>query len=93
MLPALKNNTAAGYMGPVKIELLKGEGQLPWYPCDKSKSDLKVRVGYKSKQIPWVARICPWDSSLPSPQGMADDKCTNCVFDVEKIHRSFPTTI
>ena len=26
MLPTLKNNAAAGYRGPVKIELLKGEG-------------------------------------------------------------------
>ena len=28
MLPALKNNAAAGYQGPVKIELLKGAGLL-----------------------------------------------------------------
>ena len=28
MLPALKNNAAAGYKGPVKRELLKGEGLL-----------------------------------------------------------------
>ena len=28
MLPTLKNNAAAGYQGPVKIELLKGAGQL-----------------------------------------------------------------
>ena len=26
MLPTLKNNAAAGYQGPVKIELLKGAG-------------------------------------------------------------------
>ena len=52
MFPGLKNNAAAGYKGPVKIKLLKGAGQLPWYPCDKCKSDLKVRVGCKRKQIP-----------------------------------------
>ena len=28
MFPALKNNAAAGYQGPVKIELLKGAGLL-----------------------------------------------------------------
>ena len=28
MLPTLKNNAAAGYQGPVKIELLKREGLL-----------------------------------------------------------------
>ena len=28
MLPTLKNNAAAGYQGPVKIELLKGVGLL-----------------------------------------------------------------
>ena len=28
MLPAIKNNAAAGYQGPVKIELLKGAGLL-----------------------------------------------------------------
>ena len=28
MLSTLKNNAAAGYQGPVKIELLKGEGLL-----------------------------------------------------------------
>ena len=28
MFPALKNNAAAGYKGSVKIELLKGVGQL-----------------------------------------------------------------
>ena len=28
MLPILKNNSAAGYQGPVKIELLKREGLL-----------------------------------------------------------------
>ena len=28
MLPALKNNAAAGYQGPVKIELLNGVGLL-----------------------------------------------------------------
>ena len=28
MLPALKNNSAAGYQSPVKIELLKGAGLL-----------------------------------------------------------------
>ena len=28
MLPALKNNAAVGYQGPVKIELLKGVGLL-----------------------------------------------------------------
>ena len=28
MLPALKNNAAAGYQGQVKIELLKGAGLL-----------------------------------------------------------------
>ena len=28
MIPALKNNAAAGYQGPVKIELLKGVGLL-----------------------------------------------------------------
>ena len=28
MLPTLKNNAAAGYKGPVKIELLKGAGLL-----------------------------------------------------------------
>ena len=28
MLPALKNNAAAGYQGPVKIELLKSAGLL-----------------------------------------------------------------
>ena len=28
MLPTLKNNAAAGYQGPVKIELLKGAGLL-----------------------------------------------------------------
>ena len=28
MLPALKNNAAASYKGPVKIELLKGAGLL-----------------------------------------------------------------
>ena len=28
MLPALKNNAAAGYQGPVKIKLLKGAGLL-----------------------------------------------------------------
>ena len=28
MLPTLKNNAAAGYKGPVKIELLKGTGLL-----------------------------------------------------------------
>ena len=27
-LPTLKNNAAAGYQGPVKIELLKGAGLL-----------------------------------------------------------------
>ena len=26
MFPAVKNNAAAGYQGPVKIELLKGAG-------------------------------------------------------------------
>ena len=29
MLPALKNNAAAGYKGPMKIELLKGTCLLP----------------------------------------------------------------
>ena len=28
MLPTLKNNAAAGYKGPMKIELLKGVGLL-----------------------------------------------------------------
>ena len=28
MIPTLKNNAAAGYQGPVKIELLKGAGLL-----------------------------------------------------------------
>ena len=28
MLPTLKNNAAAGYKGPVKIELLRSAGQL-----------------------------------------------------------------
>ena len=28
MIPTQKNNAAAGYQGPVKIELLKGEGLL-----------------------------------------------------------------
>ena len=28
MLPALKNNAAAGYQGPMKIELLKGRSLL-----------------------------------------------------------------
>ena len=28
MFPTLKNNAAAGYQGPVKIELLKGAGLL-----------------------------------------------------------------
>ena len=28
MFPAIKNNAAAGYQGPVKIELLKGAGLL-----------------------------------------------------------------
>ena len=28
MLPDLKDNAAAGYLGPVKIELLKGAGLL-----------------------------------------------------------------
>ena len=28
MLPTLKNNAAAGYEGPLKIELLKGAGLL-----------------------------------------------------------------
>ena len=28
MFPTLKNNAAAGYQGPVKIELLKGADQL-----------------------------------------------------------------
>ena len=44
MLPGLKNNAAAGYQGPVKIELLKGAGLLPgtfmptWiYPCISKK--------------------------------------------------------
>ena len=36
MLPALKSNAAAGYQGPVKIELLKGVGLLlskkPYFP-------------------------------------------------------------
>ena len=30
MFPSLKNNAAAGYKGPVKIELLKGTG--PYSP-------------------------------------------------------------
>ena len=29
MFPALKKNAAAGYQGPVKIEVLKGAGLLP----------------------------------------------------------------
>ena len=33
MLPALKNNAAAGYQGPVKRELLKGAGLLRFTEC------------------------------------------------------------
>ena len=29
IIPTLKNNAAAGYKGPVKMELFKGAGQLP----------------------------------------------------------------
>ena len=29
IIPTLKNNAAAGYQGPVKIEILKGAGLLP----------------------------------------------------------------
>ena len=31
MLPTLKNNAAAGYQGPLKIELLKGAGLLSFF--------------------------------------------------------------
>ena len=48
MFPALKNNAAAGYQDPVKIELLKGAGLLVKTPpkspsgrkLDQTKSDL-----------------------------------------------------
>ena len=33
MLPILKNNAAAGYQGPVKIQLLKGSGPLENLAC------------------------------------------------------------
>ena len=33
MLPILKNNAAAGYQGPVKIELLEGAGLLCDHEC------------------------------------------------------------
>ena len=35
MLPTLKNNAAAGYQGPVKIELLKGAGLLSSFGCSQ----------------------------------------------------------
>ena len=33
MLPTQKNNAAAGYKGPVEIELLKGAGLLTFMRC------------------------------------------------------------
>ena len=36
MLPALKNNAAIGYQGPVKIELLKGAGLLVFKLTNKA---------------------------------------------------------
>ena len=36
MLPTIKNNAAAGYQGPVKVELLKGVGVLFFAHLDKS---------------------------------------------------------
>ena len=44
MFPALKNNAATGYQGPVKIELLKGAGLLVQTP-------LKSPVGRKLDQV------------------------------------------
>ena len=41
MSPALKNNAAAGYQGPVKIDLLKGAGLLRSYP-------VSLGLSYKS---------------------------------------------
>ena len=41
MFPALKNNAAAGFQGPVKIELLKGGGLLIQWPLHAvSQTDL-----------------------------------------------------
>ena len=45
MLPTLKNNAAAGYQGPVKIELLKGTGLLETEACKLSVPALNLPYG------------------------------------------------
>ena len=48
MLPALKNNAAAGYQGPVKRELLKAAGLLVQHrplPRVQRKSGKEIRAG------------------------------------------------
>ena len=46
MFPALKNNAAADYQGPVKIELLKGAGLLGF--CATS---IEIRVPFLPVKI------------------------------------------
>ena len=50
MFPALKNNAAAGYQGPVKIELLKGACLLLFW-SGQVRVDLTYRLGCRIRDI------------------------------------------
>ena len=55
MFPALKNNAAAGYKDPVKIELLKGAGPL------EEKKILPTATGIqKENRMFWYSKASIW---------------------------------
>ena len=54
MFPALKNNAAAGYKDPVKLELLKGAGPL-------EKKILPTATGiHKENRMFWYSKASIW---------------------------------
>ena len=74
MFPTLKNNAAAGYQDPVRIELLKGAGIVP---CRQSSKLTKKRIIF----LLLLVVLTPLECSGVSLESCSCVVSSNCVVD------------